>query len=447
MAMRLIGSGLEHPGSIRQTCETYNPPFGIADVLAAAFLCACYMDSSLLGIASGERYVWFTVDVVALFTILARPNRAHDCLIANPWLTTWPVLAMISALWSITPIISFYQGLQLLMTILSGYVFQLYFGQSRLLKILLWAFVAAQILSIASELTLHRSAMDGGKAWLGIYTHKNVLGSIMALSALCSACLFLDGWIRPITGASFLGSLTILYLSHSTTGQVATLVGLFPLVVTAVWRRGPLLAGFVIGLAIAAGSVLLAYLALNSNALSEQFLNDVGKDRTLSGRTLLWHFASDQFWKEPWFGIGYKAYWESTSTPVEYLRFVIGQKLWFFHNNFYDVAIAFGVVGLAFFGLGLAACVKRACATALSGRSYANTFPLCFCLYLVVSINLENALFQNHSFSQFLLAALIPVTATGINSTARELDEREEQLEMEEPVLSALSPPTSRFGS
>lgn len=410
MAMRHIASELEHSEPVQGMRVAYDPPFGCADALAVAFLCACYADSSLLGIVSGERYVWFTADVVALLTVLARLSRVHDCLIANPWLTAWPVLAMVSALWSLTPDISFYHGLQLLTTIVTGYVLQLYFGQPRLLKILFWAIVAAQILSVVSELIFHRSAMDAGHAWLGIYTHKNVLGSMMALSAICAACLFLDGWRRSVTGASFIGALTILYLSHSTTAQVATLVGLCPLIVTAVWQRGRLFTGFVIGIAIAAGSVVLAYIAINSDGIGQQFLSDVGKDRTLSGRTLLWQFASDQFWREPWLGIGFKAYWESASTPFEYLRFLIGQKLWFFHNNFYDVAVSFGVVGLIVFGLGLAACLKRACANAFSSRSYADTFPLCFCFYLAVSINLENALFQNHSFSQLLLAALIPAT-------------------------------------
>ncbi|WP_181049250.1 O-antigen ligase family protein [Methylobacterium sp. 190mf] len=296
------------------------------------------------------------------------------------------------------------------MTIVAGYVFQLYFGQPRLLRILFCALVAAQILSVLSELVLHRSAMDGGHAWFGIYTHKNVLGSMMGLSALCAACLFMDGWKRPITGASFIGSITILYLSHSTTSQVAALVGLGPLMVFAVWQRGSLFTGFVIGLAIALGSVVLAYLVMHGDTISQQFLSDVGKDRTLSGRTLLWQFASDQYWREPWFGIGYKAYWESSSTPFSYLQFVIGQKLWFFHNNFYDVAVAFGAVGLIVFGLGLAGCLRRACVAAFNGRSYADTLPLSFCFFLAVSINLENALFQNHSFSQLLLAALIPVT-------------------------------------
>jgi exopolysaccharide production protein ExoQ len=425
MGVRHIPSGLEYSGSARRRGAPSDPPFGWPDVFAFAFLCTCYADSSLLRIASGERYVWLSVDLVTVLMVLAHLPRLHDCLIANPWLTAWPVLAMITAPWSLTPDVSLYQGLQLLITIVAGYVFQLYFGRSRLLKILFWSLVAAQILSILAELALHRGAIGGGNAWFGIYTHKNVLGGMMALSALCAACLFMDGWKRPITGASFIGSLTILYLSHSNTAQVATLVGLCPLMAATAWRKGSLFIGFMVGLAIAAGSAVLAYVVLHSDAIGHQFLDDVGKDRTLSGRTLLWQFASDQFWRDPWFGIGYKAYWESASTPAEYLRFTIGQKLWFFHNNFYDVAVAFGVVGLILFGLGLAACLKRAWTTAFSSRSYADLFPLSFCFYLAISINLENVLFQNHSFGQFLLAAFIPVTAARVAPAAGASDKDE----------------------
>ena len=52
---------------------------------------------------------------------------------------------------------------------------------------------------IASAVLEMEARLSG--EWSGVYSHKNVLGSLMSLQLLCAACLFLQGWHRLLTGA------------------------------------------------------------------------------------------------------------------------------------------------------------------------------------------------------------------------------------------------------
>jgi O-antigen ligase len=80
----------------------------------------------------------------------------------------------------------------------------------------------------------------------------------------------------------------------------------------------------------------------------------------------------------------------------------MGQELWFFHNLFVEVAVAFGVVGPILLAAGLFAAFRRAITTFAAERSPVSLWPLLFLLFLVPYVLAENPLFQNHSLLQLL---------------------------------------------
>ncbi len=149
--------------------------------------------------------------------------------------------------------------------------------------------------------------------WAGIYSHKNVLGSMASLQILCAACLFLRGWNRLLTAVGFGLALALLVATHSATALVAAMVGLAPLAAIFAWRQGKHVTGFCLGLVIALAGIGIVVLAARGADISASLLSDLGKDRTLTGRTILWQFGLDQFWREPLIGVGYRAYWDSRS--------------------------------------------------------------------------------------------------------------------------------------
>lgn len=390
---------------------------------ATCFICLAPVSYALSHFEPGERLLWLGADITAVLYILQNRDRLRDSLFANPYLTAWPALAILSSLWSLTPGISAYHGFQLFLTILIGYSLQIYFGLYRTVKIIFWALVFAQILSVLAVFGAPRVAMGTGREWLGIYTHKNVLGGMMALSMICSANLYCQGYRRVVTAGAFMSALLLLLMSRSATSLVAAMAGLLPIAFMFIWVRGKQVIGFVCGLAIAASGIAVAIVTTFGDSIAASFLDDLGKDRTMTGRTVLWQFGYDQLWREPILGVGFKAYWESPLTTAEYLRFVINQRLWFFHNNFFDVGVAFGAVGLTVLALGLAVSFKRAWMVAATSHHYIAAFPIMFCCYIAVMMNFENVLFQNHSIQQMILAAVIPLlghaTPTDLPADAR----------------------------
>ncbi|CAA2155419.1 hypothetical protein MBRA_01063 [Methylobacterium brachiatum] len=385
------------------------PRLGLAAIPWILLILLAPLSGEQLKLPGLDKAVWLGADLAALAFLVLRRDLTSTLFGSRPILLLWPALAMLSAAWSLTPGITAYHGLQLLATIVAGIALRATVGLSGIVRIVFLGLLGGQILSIVLGVVAPGMTRGLSGEWSGVYSHKNVLGSLMSLQLLCAACLFLQGWHRLLTGAAFLGALGLLASSHSATALVAGALGLAPLVVIIAWRQGNLVTGFCLGVAIALAGIGILIAATHGAALSTSLLSDLGKDTTLTGRTILWQFGIDQFWREPFIGIGYKAYWESPITTAPYLHFTTKQKVWFFHNNFIDIAVAFGTVGLLVFACVLLDTARRIIRHFARSPGYVEAWPILFLAQITVLICFECPLFVNHGVHQFLMAAILPV--------------------------------------
>lgn len=356
-----------------------------------------------------EKLVWLGADLAALAFLVLRRDLGSTLFGSRPIILLWPALAILSATWSLTPGISVYHGVQLLATIVAGIALRATMGLSGIVRIVFLGLLGGQILSVVLGVAAPGLTRGLSGEWSGVYSHKNVLGGLMSLQLLCAACLFLQGWQRALTGAAFLGALALLASSHSATALVAGALGLAPLSVIIAWRQGNLVTGVCLGFAIALAGIGILVAATYGADLSARLLSDLGKDTTLTGRTILWQFGIDQFWREPVIGIGYKAYWESPITTAPYLHFTTQQKLWFFHNNFIDVAVAFGILGLIVFTGVMLDTARRVVQHFARAPGYIEAWPILFLTQTSLLVGFECPLFVNHGLHQLLLAASLPL--------------------------------------
>lgn len=356
-----------------------------------------------------ERLVWLGADLAALAFLVLRRDLGSTLFGSRPIILLWPALAILSATWSLTPGISVYHGVQLLATIVAGIALRATMGLSGTVRIVFLGLLGGQILSVVLGVAAPGLTRGLSGEWSGVYSHKNVLGGLMSLQLLCAACLFLQGWQRALTGAAFLGALALLVSSHSATALVAGALGLAPLSAIIAWRQGNLVTGVCLGFAIALAGIGILVAATYGADLSARLLSDLGKDTTLTGRTILWQFGIDQFWREPVIGIGYKAYWESPITTAPYLHFTTQQKLWFFHNNFIDVAVAFGILGLIVFTGVMLDTARRVVQHFARAPGYIEAWPILFLTQTSLLVGFECPLFVNHGLHQLLLAASLPL--------------------------------------
>ena len=356
-----------------------------------------------------ERYVWAAIDLTLVGAYLTRSDLIALAM-RNKLLLSWSALAIVSSLWSLSPTVSVYHGLQLFMTVSFGLLFALRFNRVTALKLLYVALLLAAVLALVLNLAMPLQTTGWQGAWMGGFSHKNTLGGAMALLLVTAVCLWLSGHWRVVTGAGIILAGLLLMLSRSGTALLAVVVSLSPLPMVAALRQGrgafAAVAG-ILSFAAAGGAAYFGFLDIDPVSTTLAFL---GKDDTLTGRTVLWDLGTQAFQSRPLLGHGFKGYWEGELAGVQNLRFLIGSDVSIFHNNFMEVAVAFGLIGPIMLVAGLLQALGRSVAIFATSLSYTAAWPLSFTLLCVCMCISENPLFHNHSFLQFLLAFAIART-------------------------------------
>ena len=326
---------------------------------------------------------------------LARADRCLYLLFRSPGLWVVPVFALSSVVWSGAPATSVRAGLELAMTV----------GIASLTAGFLKprAFVSAMSVSLLSGAVLSLlfgrygwDGMTGTRVFLGIFASKNTMGLFMSLLAIFAAATMLDrgqpSAMRLIAVLSFLLSLPLLLLAHSV-GAVLTTAGALT-VLLATWafarlrsRERLLIVGATA--AIVAPAVLVTVLLALNGTLGQEsaaFIGQVlGKDATLTGRTVLWQIALTEIAKRPLFGVGYYGFWLQGNLLAESIwrSFGIESRMGFsFHDTFLEVAVELGWTGFAALAVTLILAIERSVRLALADRTWAAAAIVAIVFYL-----------------------------------------------------------------
>ncbi len=281
----------------------------------------------------------------------------------------------------------------------------------KLMKLLFVAIAICQALSVLTTVASPASAIGWAGEWRGSFSHKNTLGTMSAIQIVTGICLLLAGWRALFTTASTLVAVYLLLQSSSSSSALVLLATLLALPLILTYRWGPRLAGGLIGAALVTASAVAALVALTGLDIAGLVLERVGKDATLTGRTVLWQFGIDAFLDRPLLGHGFRGYWESTASTTHELRQTIGQNLWFFHNSLIEQAVAFGVIGPVLFCAGMAIAFRRSLRAHVATRSSASLWAMLVVLNIAFYSISENPVLVNHGFHQLLLVAAVVAAA------------------------------------
>lgn len=374
----------------------------VTDVLWVLFLVGATSAANSLGPPNAERYFWFAADLAVAGLLVTRTQDFLRVIAQNKLLISWPLLACASTLWSLAPFISIYHGLQLLMTTLTAFALLMFEGRAKVIQLIFFALLACAIGSLLFTLLRPAVALGAFGEWRGLFHHKNQLGVYSALLAICGICLFLQGWHRFISGFGIGLGLALLALSKSGSALVCLIVALAPLPLAISYRQGLRALASAMGVLCILVSLVILIVGATGTNLIDDVLVGLGKDRTLTGRLILWDLGTRAFLDDPWLGSGYKGYWEGLPAAVSHLRLVMGQDLWFFHNNVLEVAVAFGIIGPVLLLAGIGQALVRTIRAFMRDGQYTSLWGLLIVLFLMVYMNAENPLFQNHSFPHLL---------------------------------------------
>jgi exopolysaccharide production protein ExoQ len=304
----------------------------------------------------------------------------------NWFLAALVLLALTSCLWAATPALVLQRSVAVLGTTLLGIALAVRLSLEDQLRLMSWLFRIIAVLSFVCILFLpsygiSASAEDHGQ-WQGIFSHKNGLGSVMALSVLVEWHLPADTrFYKIVKRVALLISAVLLVFSNSITSMFA-LVG--SLLFIEIYRlakqrlRIPLYAIVLAALLIIASG--LTVLLADSKGVTTA----LGRSSDLTGRTEIWSLVMSYIPERPVLGYGYSGFWNGASPESIAIGQVMGTMIMYSHNGFLEILLNLGAVGflltLAFLGAG----IKRAFYCSERHRSSMDLWPLAFLFFFLL---------------------------------------------------------------
>jgi len=225
-----------------------------------------------------------------------------------------------------------------------------------------------------------RGILDG--EWRGIFQHKNILGSMMALSVLVEWHLPTDTLpSRILNILTLVLSAVLLIFSRSATPAIALIGAIAFLAVYRVAVRR---------FRIPRYAILLATFLMIASSISvflwhsETVMGALGKSSDLTGRTEIWSGALSFVQEHPLLGYGYWGFWSGASPDSSALERVMGTSIMYSHNGYLEILLTLGAVGFVLVLAFLACGIKRAYECSRHNPFGVDLWPLAFLLFLVL---------------------------------------------------------------
>lgn len=267
---------------------------------------------------------------------------------------------MASALWAGDPLASFNRAGRALILALFAIDLAQHCNARQLLRLISVAVAIAIVASIIAIITPPHygySAIAGyHDAWRGALTHKNAFGALMSLGVVFGYyALALRACARPIAAFTLIASAILLVGSRSATAIMTTLAlvpSAYFLNAFGAARSG----GLKIVVLIAA--LLAALMSASALLLVDDFIELTGRSDTWTGRAAIWRAVGPFVDARPLLGHGH-GFWSTDGAA----RAMIWRELnWappHAHNNYIDLWLQFGLVGLAIASATLATAIAR----------------------------------------------------------------------------------------
>ncbi len=250
---------------------------------------------------------------------------------------------------------------------------------------------------------------SGATVYVGATTSKNMLGVV----CLVSGTFFFWDTVTRWTGRKeprtkkiiclnfvFIAmTLWLLHLARSATSTVCLALGC--LIITAAHRKGFKRDPSFLKVLIPASFCLYLLLAFGLD-MNGSFAAAVGRDPTLTDRTLIWKTVLSLH-TNPFVGTGYESFWLGPRLKAVWRVLWVNEA----HNGYLEVYLNLGLIGLALLVLLLLSSYRRICAALKSSPSLAS-FSLAF---WVISLfyNMTEAAFRGGLLWLILLLGTLAV--------------------------------------
>lgn len=383
-----------------------------------------------------QQAIWTLTYVVSILGLYVERRRAWP-LIRN----SWPIVALIglivvSSVWSDYHAISLKRALELVGTSASAYFIAVHFNLFEFLEGWVAATATAAVASLSLILAVpSRGVMQDAYAgaWQGIFVHKNSLGQAMAFGIVTILIVAFakdraQRRNRLLVGAALLCCVLLLGSASVTSYLIFAVLALAPLMF---WMSQSVRARRALPWMIVFGIVAALCIGLNFDT----FINLLGRDSSLTGRTDLWTSVMEAIGKRPLLGYGYGTFWLPDGTGSAYLSTLLDWTPYHAHNGVLELLLDVGFVGTGLFLFVLAFGLWRAWKFAWGQHDITRLWPLVAMIYFIAgNITEANiAKYNEMNWVIFLVAFLFvsqPLTAKAPSIRVNErLDTRPQRRE------------------
>lgn len=285
----------------------------------------------------------------SLVILLLLSSRFSSILAAckrSKLLLLLPAIALVSAFWSQNPRHTVVDALNLLLTTLFAVYLYVRYPGRRLISFLTFAALVSLALCVLSVTVFRDIGVNSyaNDAWRGIFGHKNSCAAACVLFLAVGLTVRTQGLSEQvIRGSVVFLSLVFIAMSDSMQG----------------WLLAALAIALIYGLRLVArirSLDRLLFLLVLSVPLSlgvyfvesnyTRLVSVIGKDPTLTQRTIIWEQALLAISKHPIMGYGYSAFWAGLNG--ESMQAVLVTKWMEFQaqDGYLDVLLGLGLVGL-----------------------------------------------------------------------------------------------------
>lgn len=327
-------------------------------------------------------------------------------------LVAFPILTLLSSLWSLQPKQSMVSGVILLVFTL----FVLYIGSNfappRQFELLILGGGIALSLSIA--LVLFAPAIGKtAEGWRGIFGHKQNCAAAATLFLVTGMHWRPSGIFQQMFRVIYVAMCAILIvMSQSRTGWGLAVMAVCLSVTLRLLQRIPAKDALLV---VFAGAPVVAGLSYLIARFASLLLSGVGKDPTLSQRTIIWAAVWNEVARHPWLGYGYKAFWAGLKGPSLNVVLTSGWVLAQAQSGYLDTWVQLGVSGVLLVALIVGQAVRNG---ARSFRGSGQDSYVRWCIVVIVCALVYN-IGESALGTVGLIWFLFLLACVGLSETAR----------------------------
>jgi O-antigen ligase len=311
----------------------------------------------------------------------------------------WPLLLLIglaplSAAWSVDPMLTLRKSVLLI----AESAIAIYLGERYTVNEFARILAKVLCLTIAASILLYFVApnyvMDLNQegAWRGLSVQKNAFGMHMATAVLLLLLVRFRRyeWLRYF----FLCTAFVMMLLSRSMTSVAT--GLLIIILLPLWKMVRLPAKQRLFAYLTGGAVVVGagYLFAQNSAAA---LGLMGRDWTLTGRTVIWEQILVAIGHRPLLGYGFESFW--TGLKGESLDVIVASG-WIVptaHNGFLELLLGFGLLGAWVFLIALVVAFRNGIEFIRLETGSVAYWPVAFFCFFLVHNLAESDLMANGS--------------------------------------------------